>query len=153
MRRIVPSVDTSTKKKCSKCEQEKPLGDFPKNSKSKDGYRPDCKECRSLVWYKYKENTSIQETQRINHLLRTYGLTVQEYQEMLERQKGCCACCGKEESTNHYGKTLPLAVDHCHKTGAIRGLLCRVCNQVLGHLEESPERVSALLRYIEEKVL
>lgn len=66
---------------------------------------------------------------RAGHLRRTYGITPEQYEELLARQEGRCAVCLKsadKEGTN-------LAVDHNHKTGEIRGLLCRYCNhRVIG---------------------
>ncbi|GGW89334.1 endonuclease VII domain-containing protein [Streptomyces noursei] len=63
-------------------------------------------------------------TARNNRLIATYSLTSEEYQQLFEHQGGRCAIC-QETRTKH------LAVDHCHKTEAIRGLLCQRCN---GHL-------------------
>lgn len=155
MRKV--SIDRSVDgmKVCSKCNIEKLLGAFSKNKSSKDGYRPDCKECRTLLWQKYKNTTDIQERQRIDHLLRTYGLTIEEYQDMYHQQQGQCAICKQHEEMQpqHYGKTLPLAVDHCHTTGAVRGLLCGACNRALGLLNEDPGRIEAMLRYVQERVL
>lgn len=153
MRKQQPVIDDGKRKRCSKCREEKPLGAFSKNKKSKDGYRPDCKSCRTLLWLTYKEHTPIQQMQKELHLVRTYGITIEEYHSMLEKQQNRCSCCGQPETTLHYGKPLPLAVDHCHVTGAIRGLLCKSCNQALGLLGEDPERIGAFLKYVYEKVL
>lgn len=61
-----------------------------------------------------------------HHLMATYGITPEKYAELLEAQKGLCAICGKAKR---------LVVDHDHKTGEIRGLLCRICNGFLGLFE------------------
>ena len=95
---------------------------------------------------------------RAEHLWRVYGLTTEAYEKMLLEQNGLCACCGQSE-TRRVGRrkrseNVPmLHVDHCHKTGRIRGLLCSACNQALGLLEEDPQRIKALLYYVEERVL
>jgi len=77
-----------------------------------------------------------------NHYLGyKYGITLDEYEEMLAGQNGVCASCG----TPPAGRKL--AVDHDHETGVIRGLLCQPCNTALGLLQESPDRVASLLAY------
>src|SRR6266568_1899224 len=145
--------DEGHEKQCSKCELVKPLGHFSRDKHSKDGYRSDCKVCHSRLWKPYSEQVNYQVTYRGNHLLRTYGLTSDQYQALYDQQQGCCAACGRPETVVKYGKLSPLAVDHCHSTGAVRGLLCSACNRALGLLGEDPERIEALLRYIREKVL
>jgi len=64
---------------------------------------------------------------------------------MFTAQEGKCLCCGATES--HMGHRL--AVDHCHETGEIRGLLCKGCNVALGHLKENKKFISSLLNYVE----
>lgn len=65
-------------------------------------------------------------------LLNRYGITVEEYAEMLAGQGGHCAICPRTPEEN--GKLL--SVDHDHETGEVRGLLCQPCNLALGHLED-----------------
>jgi hypothetical protein len=78
------------------------------------------------------------------HWLRyTYGLSLEEYDELLSKQGGVCAICG--ESPN--GR--PLDVDHCHKTEAVRGLLCNNCNLGIGKLADDVGRIRAALSYLE----
>lgn len=56
---------------------------------------------------------------------------------MLDKQGGVCAICGRTEiKTNKNGKIQPLSVDHDHKTGAVRGLLCHRCNDLVGKREQ-----------------
>jgi len=79
---------------------------------------------------------------RKTHLRLTYGISAQEYEEMVARQGGVCAICGRK-----FDK--PLHVDHCHATNVIRGLLCRKCNTGLGCYEDNPtfmQRAGAYLR-------
>ena len=68
---------------------------------------------------------------------------------MLLTQKGVCAVCGLPETTITRGYLQPLAVDHDHSSGKIRGLLCVKCNTALGLLKDSKERIKTLLEYIE----
>ena len=79
--------------------------------------------------------------------LRKYGLTEDEYQEILKGQGGGCAICGA--SSSKYGRRL--AVDHDHSTGVIRGILCKTCNSILGAWDDDAERFSAAAKYLRLK--
>jgi hypothetical protein len=76
-----------------------------------------------------------------------FGITPEAYEALLQRQGGVCAICAKAETTGRR-----LAVDHCHKTGRIRGLLCALCNTAIGKLGDSPELVERALNYLREKL-
>lgn len=78
-------------------------------------------------------------------LRRLYGITFDEYLSMLARQGGKCALCGK--SADDYKRWLH--VDHNHKTGRIRGLLCHVCNVILGVWFEDKERFTKTMEYLD----
>lgn len=66
----------------------------------------------------------------------SFGLSLKQYQEMHDRQNGKCAICDQPETQSRGGKVKALAVDHCHTTGRIRGLLCCDCNQGIGKLKD-----------------
>lgn len=85
-----------------------------------------------------------QKRKRNRHLLKTFGITQDQYNEMLDKQGGGCAICKKQCSTSK-----SLAVDHCHATGKIRGILCQPCNTTLGKLDENIETLKAMINYIE----
>ena len=72
---------------------------------------------------------------------RRYGITVEEYRTLLAKCDGACHACHRH---------VKLAVDHDHDTGLVRGLLCNSCNVAGGQLEDSIERIAALLRYFKE---
>jgi hypothetical protein len=74
--------------------------------------------------------------------MRQYGVSEQKYQEMLIKQEGVCGIC--RLATKHR-----LCVDHEHRTGKIRGLLCKPCNVALGNMEDSPLRLRAAADYVE----
>jgi predicted nucleic acid-binding Zn ribbon protein len=82
---------------------------------------------------------------------RSFGITLEQYNEMLEKQGGLCAICGQPESAKNgwNSKTRFLAVDHCHDTGKIRGLLCTQCNQGLGNFRDDTARMKAAIHYLE----
>lgn len=83
------------------------------------------------------------------NLRRRYGITATRYYEMLEEQGGVCAVCREPEtSLRANGKPKRLAVDHCHKTGQIRGLLCMRCNHTLGRHGDDPNHLEALAAYV-----
>lgn len=64
-------------------------------------------------------------TPRARHLLKKYGITIDQYEELYSKQKGCCYVCGKHSSA--FNKRF--AIDHDHVSGEIRGLLCFRCNK------------------------
>lgn len=83
---------------------------------------------------------------RRHKLTQRYGLTLEKYARMLNRQHGVCAICGNTERPLK-GKVRPLAVDHDHASGANRGLLCKACNTALGHVERE-KWLNAALKYL-----
>lgn len=83
------------------------------------------------------------------HLKSAYGISLNEYKTILARQGGLCAVCRQPETAIFAGKVKSLDVDHCHRTGAVRGILCSSCNIALGRLNEDPLRIRALLDYVE----
>jgi Recombination endonuclease VII len=76
--------------------------------------------------------------------MRTYGLTTEDYEEIYEYQGGRCYIC--QYAT---GRTRRLSVDHCHKTGLIRGLLCAPCNKMLGRFRDNPEAGTRIIEYLD----
>jgi len=82
---------------------------------------------------------------REQSLKRNYNLTEDDYNNMLIAQKGCCAICGIDKPT---GKWKIFAVDHDHKTGQVRKLLCNECNRGIGYLKDSAELLQKAADYI-----
>lgn len=85
------------------------------------------------------------EVQRANNHRTTckkYGITTEQYAEMLRRQHGVCAICGEPETLIRNGTLCNLTIDHDHYTGQVRGLLCNNCNRAIGLLKDD----SAVLR-------
>ena len=85
---------------------------------------------------------------RAADLRRDFGITLEDYNEMFDRQNGCCAICGKHQSVQRYR----LSVDHNHETGMVRGLLCVKCNAGLGNFNENPGLFDAAKSYLARKV-
>lgn len=82
-------------------------------------------------------------------LKRLYGLTLVEYQTMLERQQGRCAICGDAPDPDGVKAASRLHVDHDHATGANRELLCGRCNQGVGFFRDDPQLLRSAAEYIE----
>lgn len=91
----------------------------------------------------------VREYAKISNL-RKFNLTMDEYNNKLLEQGGVCAICGGGEIAvqPQTGVTRNLAVDHCHITGNIRGLLCMKCNTIVGHVEREPELVDNIIDYL-----
>lgn len=83
------------------------------------------------------------DVQKNGHLKRKYGITISVYKELFQNQGGLCAICKKPENNKD------LAVDHCHKTKKVRGLLCFKCNASLGKFEDSIELLQNAISYLE----
>jgi len=80
------------------------------------------------------------------------GITVQTYNEMLERIDNKCEICGNEETRkNPDGRTTRLCIDHCHKTEKIRGMLCHSCNTGIGKFKDDIELLQKAIEYLKER--
>lgn len=84
-------------------------------------------------------------------LKKFYGITLEDYQRMWDEQLGLCAICGQPEKAVAHQTKKPrrLAVDHCHKTNKVRGLLCYNCNHGMGEMGDDPDRLRAAAEYLE----
>lgn len=135
--------------KCSTCGIYKPKEAFYVRKDRPIGVTSSCKECKSI---KGKEEW-IPRKQSSYKLMSLYGITTDEYQKLLDKQNGVCAICNKEEKAkSNGGYTKSLAVDHCHTTGKIRGLLCQDCNLGIGKLRDDVALIEAALNYLKEKI-
>jgi hypothetical protein len=79
-----------------------------------------------------------------------YGITLEQYNSMLEKQNNVCKICTQPEQMLHKGKPKRLSIDHDHNTGKVRGLLCQRCNTTLGRYKDDPKLIKNLISYIEE---
>ena len=91
----------------------------------------------------YRHHTERRNQQVESRLMSRYGITLDQYNEMLEAQDGVCAICKKMCTTGQR-----LAVDHDHETGEVRALLCKGCNFKVGQIEKDWERTKAVLEYL-----
>ena len=123
---------TARVKTCASCKIDKPLEDFARDSSKASGRRGQCKPCWAATIKARRDSDRGAQAgyQRAYMLKARYGITVEEYERLLEQQGFSCAMCSERCAT---GKRL--AVDHDHTTGAVRGLLCHACNRALGAYE------------------
>jgi hypothetical protein len=128
-----------TSKKCNLCLETKDLSLFSKEKRAKSGYQTRCKTCQAKV----KKELSVYY--RSKHLEYKYGLTIEDYEQMLVDQEHKCAICGIEEK---YAENARLCVDHDHTTGEVRALLCKKCNQAIGLFQDNPEFCESAGRYL-----
>lgn len=83
------------------------------------------------------------------NIRRRYGVTAEWYFAQLEAQGGVCAVCREPEmAVGGSGRTKRLAVDHDHRTGRVRGLLCMRCNHTLGRHGDDPNHLEAMAAYL-----
>jgi hypothetical protein len=127
---------------CPDCDTFKSLSDFPRNRSGKAGHGSYCKPCHNK---RGRENVIKNHGSTRNyHLMGRYGITAAEYERMLAEQGGVCAACRLVP---------PKHVDHDHKTGRVRGVLCSGCNQALGNIQDDVRRLRGLIDYLERGAL
>ncbi len=87
------------------------------------------------------------ETKRGQHLLKKYGMTEAQYDELLLSPGGKCAICSDHEAGGRHGV---FHVDHDHVTGKVRGILCDKCNRGLGYFNDDPEAIRQAIQYLQK---
>jgi hypothetical protein len=145
-------------KECTRCHQTKSLSEFTfdKAAGKAGRHKSWCKRCAAD--HKRAKDRENPEKARAYVLMYHYGITPERYESMLEAQGGACAVCHQPERQidTRYGALLKLAVDHNHaccpgkKTcgKCLRGLVCKRCNQTLGLVEDDPELLSSMVKYL-----
>lgn len=154
---------------CSKCKQEKSVGEFSRDKHSKDDLRRICKKCdiQKNKQYRAENKEKIKEknkqyyaknAEKLNEnkkqyraenpekikdgkLRYKYGITLEKYNVMSQEQGNACLICKQEKK---------LVVDHCHDTGIVRGLLCSECNTAIGLLKETTEYFVNAIEYLQK---
>ncbi len=112
-------------KPCSTCRVVKPLSLFAKNSSNTDGRAYRCKACVKSATIRYR-----------------YGISEECYQRLRLSSGDACAICKASVNPGH--------VDHCHKTGCVRGILCNNCNLGIGGFGDDPEVIRKAISYLEK---
>ena len=149
---------------CELAGIKQPLENFYKRTKASDGYFTECKKCNNIRCENYKvknlektkkraENYRKENKEKIAAYYKTpqrknvefknrYGITLDQRNKMASAQNGMCKICLTEPSR--------LVVDHCHKTGKIRGLLCDNCNKSLGLMKDNVTIILRMAEYLGE---
>lgn len=153
-------IESSTTKTCRKCGEQKTLENFYKNNRYRLGVICICKPChviRTNTWAK-NNRALYNKTQRAWRKARPtltdsyqfksrYGLTLDQFDSMLISQHFQCKICKLNMS---YAKKRRFCIDHDHKTGKIRGLLCDPCNSSIGQMKYNVDRLNSAIEYIKE---
>ena len=135
---------------CHTCGRSHPEVEFyVRKRETKDGakryWQSSCKDCTSAN-RRAKQN-SVNEAgltrSRQYYLKRRYGLTLEAWQEMWSSQGERCALCDSDTTDGKYWH-----VDHCHKSGSVRGILCHGCNTGLGNFRDNIDRLTAAIDYL-----
>ena len=154
--------ESYTHKKCQKCNDVKQVEAFGKNKTNSVlgwGWRSKCRECDRQLCSEYARNNREKRNKRLRdyrkkhpekakkydlrgRLKKEYGITPEQRNEMFKSQNNKCYICGE--------KTTKLVIDHCHKTGKVRKLLCHGCNTMLGKFEIYQDRVEMFKKYLDE---
>jgi Recombination endonuclease VII len=129
-------------KRCPGCGEWKALDQFPRNKNSKDGRHSYCKPCHNARGKETYER--LYGSTRPYHLKRRYGIGADEFDDLVVRQGGVCAICGRPD---------PEHVDHDHESGAVRGILCFNCNGGLGQFRDSIDALRSAASYLEARGL
>jgi len=115
---------------CTRCKEQKPATAefFPLHNKKRNGLDSWCRGCRAT--YRSEINRGKFRSVMSDELLKE-----------IKRDITQCVICGDDG---------PLVVDHCHKTGKVRGMLCNHCNRGLGHFRDDPELLEFAAEYLRE---
>jgi hypothetical protein len=135
-------------RRCSICVKHKPIEVFtPMGGKRVGNRTSTCTPCRTAYNRKRREANPkrIYEIERRSKMKQQYDITIDNYDAMLTAQNGGCAICGDEKPG---GRTRYFAVDHCHTTGVVRGLLCTKCNRGLGLFNDDTVRIERAVNYL-----
>lgn len=126
-------------KECSLCSETKPLEDFYRYASGR--LYAVCKPCHlARSRQRHAENPIKRRESNWRNKYGIKGFSQEQYEVMYESQAGLCMVCGREETAS--GRLL--AVDHDHRTGMVRGLLCTKCNTTLGWIERHPNIITYL---------
>ena len=119
-------------KRCSTCKVYLSKDSFHKNKSSKDGLQNCCIKCHTNKYV------------LPYHRMKKYKIDSNTYENMINKTNNTCCICGAKGEDERRS----LHIDHCHKTGKIRGLLCESCNLGLGKFKDSEELLKKAIEYL-----
>lgn len=144
-------------KTCNRCKVDKPLSEFPMRKKTygdRVGLIPYymcavCKKEHEKEQYLIPaRQEQIKKTARRSYIKRTYGISLEDYEDLIIAQNSVCAICEKDLSSLS-GRELH--IDHCHDSGKIRGILCSHCNVGIGNLNDDIDLLYAAIDYLSKE--
>lgn len=156
-------VHSGRVKLCLRCREEKTFDLFPKNRRTKEGIGTYCLVCSADVVRARRQTEegaqahrdsskrwreANNERHKDNNARWQYGVEHGTYDTMFTAQNGQCAIC---KTTEPGLGTKRFAIDHCHTSGRVRGLLCHRCNQGLGYFKDDAERIHRAIQYLSAK--
>jgi hypothetical protein len=154
-------MDIIITKTCNRCHREKSLSNFSKSKRTKDGFGYQCKVCDSencKRYYREHVNERMHagkiyreenpETYRKSRYKLRYGISLDDYNRMSNDQGGVCSICFRSEKRYKY-----LVIDHDHKTGKVRGLICSKCNNALGCVDDNIDTLINMIEYLKRSGL
>lgn len=138
---------------CTRCQQPKPVGQFRVDSRRRSGRRSRCSDCVKGPEQAYNRSETTKLRKWFRDIWTKFGLEETVCRELLERQEGRCAICGRPPGAGAKpGTGKRLCVDHCHETKKVRGLLCDSCNLGLGKFQDSPDLLRKAALYLENSL-
>lgn len=126
----------AVRKWCPRCDRVLDLEEFSLTTGKRSGRAAHCKDCHRA---KYRQ------ANKLERVVKKYGMTIQDWKALYEAQGGNCAICSGPLSESPRGPQ----VDHCHDTDSVRGILCTPCNITLGQMKDDPVRLRAAADYLE----
>lgn len=132
------NAEGTQEKKCSSCGMTKPIEDFPRNRRVKDGPHSYCKPCHNRRGREFISKNH--GSTRHYHLRQRYGIGIHEVHSLVDAQSGKCAIC-KDRAARQ--------VDHDHQSGQVRGILCLHCNAAMGAFKDDPNLIASAIKYLE----
>lgn len=99
--------------------------------------------------YRRKIKPMVREGYKDTYLKKTFNISLDDYNNLKKKQNNYCSICNKpEHRLGKFGFKKDLAVDHCHSTGKVRGLLCQNCNTGLGLFKDDKETLAKAIKYL-----
>lgn len=136
------------RERAAKYRRENPEKFREINRKSKQRARKDPDKLNRIRAYQKQYREENRKVLSDRERKRKFGISSERYAEMFNLQNGLCAICNRPETATRLGKVKALAVDHCHNTGTIRGLLCADCNTGIGKLKENIDIFQSAIQYL-----
>lgn len=148
-------------KTCNKCSTSKPLTEYHIKRENRDNLNHTCKDCRSILNRQYRlDNAEVIKREKKRYRERypdkirskkymdNFGITLEDYDNMLTEQQHKCFICNIHQSQ----LKKRLAVDHCHVTNKVRGLLCSNCNRALGLFKDDIDILNKAMVYLNRQL-